>query len=646
MRTVAVLGPAGSGKSTLVGQLAGLDGGGAPAREEADHLTLTAFPFMGERWAALEVAGGPDWAGMAGPVLMAADAAVIVVPPDPEAAVLAAPYLRTVEAAGTPGLIFINKMDAAEGRLRDIVAALQAYSGHVLALRQVPIREGGQVVGAVDLISERAWRYREGQNSTLIELPAELADREHAAREELLEHMADFDEKLLEELIEDRTPASDALYGIAAREFARGDVVPVLMGAAAHHNGVMRLMKALRHEAPKPEVLRARLGTGKGAPVAVAFHAQTRKHLGKVSFIRALAGGVAQGGRTGGGNLGGLVAPGGTGASSPLAEGDVALAVKSDHLTAGTALTAEAEIGRPDWASGHPPTLARAVLPENERDDVRLSSALARLQETDPALRVEAAEEGGEAVLRVQGPMHLRRVLGHLAEDFGIPVHEEPVGGKWRETVTGRADIRYRHKKQTGGAGQFAEVSIVLEPRARGEGFAFADTVKGGSVPKNYIPSVAAGAEDALVKGPLGFRVIDVGVTLTDGKSHAVDSSDHAFRTAGRAAVREALEAAHPVLLQGIERVEVHVPSVFTGQLIPLFGTLKGHVLGFEADAGQRGWDVFRALLPAASLDDLHTALAGATQGTAWFESGFDHYEELYGREAEAITKARLEATA
>lgn len=647
MRTVAVLGPAGSGKSTLVGQLAGLDGDGQPpAREEADHLTLTAFPFMGDRWASLEIAGGPDWAGMAGPALMAADAAVIVVPPDPEAAVLAAPYFRAVQAAGTPGLVFVNKMDAAESRVRDIVAALQAYSDHVLALRQVPIREDGKVVGAVDLISERAWRYREGQNSTLVELPASLADREHEAREELLEQMADFDEKLLEELIEDRTPATEALFGIAAREFARGDVVPVLLGAAAHHNGVLRLMKALRHETPGHAALRDRLATGKEAPVAVAFHAETRKHLGKVTFLRAFADGIGQGGRTGGGNLGGLMAPGGSGAASPLAAGGVALAVKSDHLAAGAALTAEAALSRPDWASGHAPTLARLVVPENERDDVRLSSALARLQETDPALTVEAAEEGGEAVLRVQGPMHLRRALGHLAEDFGIPVREAAVGGNWRETATRRAEIRHRHKKQTGGAGQFAEVSIVLEPRPRGEGFAFADTVKGGSVPKNYIPSVEAGAEDALVKGPLGFRVIDVGVTLTDGKAHAVDSSDHAFRTAGRAAVREALEAAHPVLLQGIERIEVHVPSVFTGQLIPLFGTLKGHVLGFETDAAQRGWDVFRALLPAASLDDLHTALAGATQGTAWFESTFDHYEELYGREAEAISKARLEETA
>ncbi len=646
MRVVAVLGPSQSGKTTLVERLAGLEGS-PPARETAEPLALATFAFMGEPWAAIELAGGPDDAGMAGPALMAADAAVVVVSPDPGAAVLAAPYLRAAEAAGTPTLVFVNRMDTVQARVRDIVAALQAFSGHVLALRQVPIREGGQVVGAVDLISERAWRYRAGQSSTLVELPSDLRDREAEARTELLEHMSDFDERLLEELIEDRVPASDALYGIAAREFAAGQVVPVLLGAAAQRSGVMRLMKALRHEAPGVGALAARLAGAAGeAPLAVAFHAENRRHLGKAVFIRALADGVAVGAPLAGGNLGGLLAPGGggAGAPSPLPPGAVALAVKADQLSAGHALTASGALPRPAWAAAHPPMLARALHPGNPRDEVRLSAALARLAETDPAIAVEAAEEGGHPVVRTQGPMHLRRVLARLAEDFGIEVAAEPVAGAFRETVTKPAEVRHRHKKQTGGAGQFAEVAITLTPRGRGEGFAFDEVVKGGAVPRNYIPSVAAGAEDAMARGPLGFPVIDVAVTLTDGKAHAVDSSDHAFRTAGRAAVREALEAAAPVLLQAILKVAVHVPQPFTGSLMPLVATLRGHVLGFEADAAQRGWDVFRALLPASAVEELQTALAGATQGTAWFETEFDHYEELYGREAEAISKARLAA--
>jgi elongation factor G len=643
MRAVAFLGPSQSGKTEVVARLAALEGGTA-AREGTGPLALSLFSFMGERWAALDLAGGADWAGMAGPVLMAADAAVVVVPPDPEAAPLAAPYLRAVERAGMPGLIFVNRMDTCTARLRDLVAALQTYSGHVLTLRQVPIREGGRVVGAVDLISERAWRYRDGAASQMIELPAELLEREHEAREDLLEHMADFDETLLEELVEDRVPPSDALFAIAAREFASAEVVPVLMGSAAHRNGMMRLMKALRHETPAVEVLRERLAQAGTTPDAVAFHAETRRHVGKLAFLRALAGGIAQGARLAGGSVGGLQTPGSHGPAGTLGPGEIALAVKAEQLAAGRAMSAEDLLPRPDWAAPLPPMLARKIVPRTERDDVRLSAALARIVENDPALAVQTAEEGGEAILRVQGPMHLRRVLSQLEDDFGVPVTDLPPGGNWRETVTGRAEIRHRHKKQTGGAGQFAEVAIVLEPRPRGEGFAFAETVKGGAVPRNYIPAVAAGAEDGMVRGPLGFRVVDVGVTLTDGKHHAVDSSEHAFRTAGRAAVREALEAAHPVLLQGIERVEVHVPSVFTGQLIPLTSTLKGQVLGFEADPAQRGWDLFRALLPAAALEDLHASLAATTQGTAWFETRFDHYEEFYGREAEAISRARLEA--
>jgi elongation factor G len=643
MRSVLVMGPSQSGKSTLIARLAALEGRGA-AGEAADPLAVTRFAFMGDRWCALELAGGTDFAGMAGAALMAADVALLCLPPDPGAAVLAAPYLRAVEAAGTPCMIFVNRMDAPQGRVRDIVAALQAYSGHAIVLRQVPIREGGQVVGAVDLISERAWRYRPGQPSALVEMPADLRDREAQARTELLEHMSDFDEALLEELIEDSQPRSDALFAIAARETAEAVLVPVFLGSAAHRNGILRLMKALRHEAPGPDRLAARLAGGGAAPVAVAFHARVRKHLGKVTVLRALSGGLAVGQRLAGGNLGGLAAPDAGPAPEAAEAGEVLVAVKSDHLPACAPLGPEGTLPRPAWAEPPAPMLARVLSPAHERDDVRLSAALARLAETDPALSLSTAEEGGKPVLRVQGPMHLRRVLAQLADDFGVAVTDAPCPAHFRETVVARAEVTHRHRKQTGGAGQFADVAVTLAPRGRGEGFAFAETVKGGTVPRNYFGAVEAGAQEALGRGPLGFPVVDVGVTLTDGKHHAVDSSDHAFRTAARMAVREGLEKAGPVLLQAVVRVTVSLPSVWSGALVPLFATLKGQVIGFEGDPAQRGWDLFAALLPEAALDDLHRALAAATQGTARFTAAFDHYEELYGREAEAISKARLAA--
>ncbi len=643
MRCFTVLGPSQSGKTELVSALAALDG--APVRSEtAGHLTLNRFSFMDEEWCALDMAGGPEFARMGGAALLAADAAVLCVAPDPDEAVLAAPWLRAVEAANVPCFIFVNRMDAPKGRIRDIVAALQTYTGHTVVLRQIPIREGGEIVGAVDLISERAWRYRDGQPSQLVEMPSDAADREHEARAELLEQMSDYDDSLLEELIEDREPATGALFEIAKRETQHRDVLPAFLGSASHKNGILRLMKALRHETPDVSALRDRLGAPEA--LAVGFHAQIRKHLGKCVMMRALGEGVAQGGDLGGGHLGGLVQIGEKGGANRLEPGEIGVSVKSDQLCAGHIFAAGKVLPVPDWGTGCPPALARIVTPEHERDDVRLSAALARLAEADPMLRVAQDEGSGHALLKLQGVMHERQVLSVLAEDFGIEVSTSQPDPQYLETISGSVDEHYRHRKQSGGAGQFADVAITVRPAARGEGFQFSDTVKGGTVPKNYIPAVEEGAREALGTGPLGFPVTDLSVTLTDGKHHAVDSSDFAFRMAGRMALRDALGKCGPVLLQPIDRIDIHVPSVYSGAMVSLISSLKGQVLGFDGDPTYRGWDIFRALLPASQEEDLVMALGSATQGTAWHETKFDHYEEIYGKEAERISKEHAEAAA
>lgn len=313
------------------------------------------------------------------------------------------------------------------------------------------------------------------------------------------------------------------------------------------------------------------------------------------------------------------------------------MAVKADHLNAGTALTEDGAEPAAAWLAARPPTYRRLITPANERDDARLSGALARLAEIDPGLEVGQDAKTGKAVLSMQGPMHCRRLAGKLAEDFGIEIEEGPLTAEYRETISQRVEHRYRHKKQSGGAGQFADVAMIVEPQRRGAGWEFAEVVKGGSVPKNYIPAVAHGAEDALAAGPLGFPVIDVKATLTDGKHHAVDSSDFAFRTAGLQCVKEAMREAGQVLLQPVLKIDIHAPSVFSGGLVALVSSLKGQVLGFEANPDAKGWDVFSCMLPGAAEEALFRDLAGATQGTAWFEAAFDHYEEVYGKEAERI---------
>jgi elongation factor G len=645
MRCFTVLGPSQIGKSTLVERLGSLEG--EPKKSVSPYgLAITEFEFGGEPWCALDVPGNNEARPIAQDALLASDACVLCVSPVLDEAVLAAPYLRVIEASGTPCILFVNRMDEPRGRLRDIVAALQDYCSRPLVLRQIPIRDGDKIIGSCDLISERAWRYREGQTSALFEIPESAIEREHEARTELLEHLSEFDDWLLEELVEDREPASDTIYAISTRVLSEKKIIPALLGAASHSNGVMRLMKALRHEAPRVEALRTRLaayaGVEEATLAAVSFHAHHRQSVGKTVLARALQNGVKQGAMLGGAGLGALQDPanGRTMASGIAVAGQVFAAVKSDHLTIPSVFTANAAIAPPDWTTPPPPMLERILVPGSERDENKLSETLAKLAETDRGLKVRQEEGTGAQMVCAQGPVHLRAICRMLSDVFHVEVSDRAPSPVYRETISKSSDVHYRHRKQTGGAGQFADVKLSVHPNGRGEGFSFAETVKGGAVPRNFIPAVEVGAREAMEKGPLGFKVIDVGVLLTDGQHHSVDSSEYAFRTAGKLGVRQALSEAVSVLLQPIFRIEVHVPSIYSGGLVPIISTLKGQVLGFDRDEAAKGWDIFRALVPGSALEDLARSLRSATQGIGYFSKSFDHFEELYGKEAQTIITA------
>jgi elongation factor G len=645
MRCFTVLGPSQTGKTTVVEKLGSLEG--TPRKSSSPHgLNLTEFTFGNEAWCALDAPGAAESLPHVQHALLASDACILCVSPVPEEAVLAAPYLKIIEASGTPCIIFVNHMDEPRGRLRDVIAALQDYASHTLLLRQIPIREGDRIVGSCDLISERAWRYREGQTSALIAIPDSAVEREHEARAELLEHLSEFDDWLLEQLVEDREPPSDALYTISARVLRENKVIPVLIGAASHGNGMMRLMKALRHEAPPVEVLRKRLADAGGMDAAklsaVSFHAYYRQNVGKTVLVRALADGLKQGVPLGGSNLGMLqdVANGRSGTPMTPAAGDVFAAVKSDHLQVPSLLRADGVADAPQWTEPPTPMIERILIPSSERDETKLSETLAKLSDTDRGLKVLQEEGTGAQLVCAQGPVHLRAVCRILSDVFHIAVTDRAPMPTYRETITRPADIHYRHRKQTGGAGQFADVKLSIRPNARGEGFSFGETVKGGVVPRNYIPAVEAGAREAMEKGPLGFQVVDVGVTLSDGQHHAVDSSEHAFRTASKMGVRQALADGAAILMQPVFRSEIHIPSIYSGSLVQIVSSLKGQVLGFDRDETAKGWDIFRALIPGSALDELARVLRSATQGIGYFSKAFDHFEELYGKEADAIVKA------
>ncbi|MDJ1014988.1 MAG: elongation factor G [Paracoccaceae bacterium] len=627
MRAFAVIGPSQSGKSTLVEALAALEGQRAQTLKLLGDTSITTFEFMGDAWAALDIPGGQDSFANIGPALAACDAAVLCVPAEADAAVLSAPYLRILEESGMPTFLFINRVDAMSGRIADIVSELQTYCPHAIVLRQVPMREGDEIVGAIDLISERAWKYHEGERSSLVELPDSMASREAEARSDLLESLADFNDTLLEQIIEDQIPGSDEVYEVATSALQHHDVIPTLMGSASHGNGILRLMKSLRHEAPEAAALRERLGLS-GDVLAAAAMADHRKHIGKTVLVRALGPGVQPGAEINGANIGGLTALDTKTQVASLGAGEFALTIKSDHIAPAAFLTASGSSDLPDWARAHAALLHRLVTAAHEKDENKLSTSLAKLAELDPGLTVSQDQMTGHLEIGVQGAQHLRAVMAKLEEAYGVEVECEEVPTALRETIRRGLSKHYRHRKQSGGAGQFADVVIDIKPLPSGTGFTFDEVVKGGAVPRNYIPAVEHGCRDALASGPAGHPVVDVGVTLTDGKSHSVDSSDFAFRMAGQFALREAMSEVGTAVLQPILSVEMHVPSVFAGDLVQLVSGLKGQVLGFEAHPTAAGWDVFRALLPMASREELARALGSATRGTAWFTSELDHYEE------------------
>ncbi|RMF34512.1 MAG: elongation factor G [Alphaproteobacteria bacterium] len=649
-RVIAVVGAPGTGKSTLTDRLCAIEGNPAPPAS-ATGIRVAEFTYLGDNWTAIDCPGSIEFLQDSVDALLVADAAVICVPPDPEAAVLSAPYLRVLEQAGTPSYVFVNKIDDAQGRVRDIVAALQDYANHTMVLRQVPMRDGENVVGAIDLVSERAWKYRDGEPSALVQIPEDLRDREAEARSELLESLSDYDDWLLEEIIEDHEPAQGPLYSICARVLQENRVMPVLIGAAERANGLNRLMKALRHETPGPEALRDRLAESAGADapiLAAGFHGEHRKHVGRTVFLRAFSGDLKPSATLAGGHLGSFVsaATGKALEGEALQPGAVVGAVKSDHLETGKLYTQDANLPGPDWLKGMRGEYERLLLPASEKDEVKLSSTLAKVAADDRSIEVGQDPESGAMRVACPGPLRLRVLREQLQEVFGLATEEAPVPPVYREAITKPVDVHYRHRKQTGGAGQFADVRMTVKPNPRGEGFSFEEVVKGGAVPRNYIPAVENGARDAMAKGPLGFPVVDVHVILTDGQHHSVDSSDMAFRIAGRMGVQQALADASPVLLQPIFLVKFYIPSIFTGGLVPIVSSLKGQVLGYDRDETAKGWDVFRALLPGSALDDLAGQLRSVTQGVGRFSAEFDHYQELYGKEAERITEERAQELA
>ena len=663
-RAIALVGPASAGKTSLAeamlfasrtidrqgstanGSSVGDSSPEARQRGGSTELNLMHFDYLGERFAIIDTPGSVGFAPDGASAIAVADIAIVVVDPDPARAALAAPSLRILDELGLPHLIFVNRVDQARGRIRDLLAALQPMSVSPLIARQVPIRDGDKVTGFVDLALERAYHYRPGNSSEQITMPIDLAEREAEARTQMLERLADHDDNLLEQLLMDQVPEQSTIFTDLARETGENLGVSVLFGSASSSWGVRRLLKALRHEAPGPEATARRLSVSD--PALFAFKINHGGSVGRLALARVLGGSIAEGSelRTTDGatsRLGALFTVQGdrTAKTSRAGPGDVIAVAKADEVTAGQWLSA-GTIPPPVELPATARNATVAIAPSDRKDDVRLASALARLAEEDAALTIEHDDDSHELRLRGVNDEHLALVVARLKRRYGVEVTSRPCSIGYRESIRQPVRQHGRHKKQSGGHGQYGDVVIEIRPLARGEGFKFEQKIHGGSIPRQYIPAVEAGVKDACVKGPLGFPVDDVAVSLVDGSYHSVDSSELAFRTAGRIAMHDALAAATPHLLEPVQRLVVVSPATSTSKVSSTIASRRGQMLGLGPRDGWPGWDRVEALLPENELTGLEAELRSLSQGLATYEAEYDHLAELNGTLADKVVKERV----
>ena len=619
----------------------------ARARNMSIEVTAAAGEFLGEQWHFLDCPGSVEFAQDTYSALMVADVAVVVCEPEASRALTLAPLFHFLDLHNIPHMVFINKMDTANDRVREVLEALQSVSDRTLALRHVPIRDGDQITGYVDLASERAYQYKPGQASALIEVPEDAQDRNESARQELLETLADFDDALLEQLLEDVVPPKDEIYQYLTRELQETKIVPVFLGAAEQDHGVRRLMKALRHETPGPETTLERLGGADGDPLAQIFKTYHLAHTGKLSLARIWRGAVEDGMSFGEHRVSGLSQMKGHALDkiTKAFAGDVVGLGRLDAVRTGDVLTADGISSKAlPWLDPLPPVFSAAIVAEKREDEVKLSTGIAKVVEEDPSIVVEHNDDTHELVLWGQGDIHLQVVADKLRERYNVGVSMKRPQVPYKETIRKPIQQHARHKKQSGGHGEFGDVHLEIKPVQRGAGFEFIDKISGGVVPRQYIPAVETGVKEYMTEGPLGFPVIDISVTLYDGQHHSVDSSDMAFRRAGILAMKEALPQCNPVLLEPIATVSISVPSEFTGQAQSVISKRRGQILGFDAKEGWGGWDEVKAHMPQSELHDLIVDLRSLTLGVGTFEWSFDHLAELTGRDAEAIVTHRKEA--
>lgn len=664
LRNVVLVGHGGSGKTSLAEAM--LHAAGAVARagrvedgtsvldvepEERDHgqtLSLAVAPleWKGTHIALLDTPGYADFVSEALAAMRVADLAVFVVSAVEGVEAQTEVLWRAAARLGLPRMVFVNKLDRERASFDRTLEQLRETFGAGVAPLELPIGEEAAFSGIADLLTDRAFTYAEGR-ATEGEIPDEMEAQEHRVHDNLVEGIVVADDALLERYLEGDVPSVEELEATLARGVAAASVFPVVLGSATAEVAVDRVLDFVREIGPSPadrppvvveagDELVEVAADPAADPLAFVFKTIADPYVGHVSLFRVLSGTIRAddhlvNARTGQDErLHGLFQVRGAEHEevAELVAGQIGGVAKLNDTATSDTLAPKGTPVRLAPLDLPEPVLGTALVARSQGDDDKLPAALHRLLEEDPGLAVHHDDETHQTVLRGMGESHLNLAVERLARRMGVHVDTEEVRIAYRETITAPAEAEGKHKKQTGGKGQYGVAVVRFEPLDRGAGFEFVDQVVGGAIPKGLIPAVGKGIEEDMRSGgPHGYPLVDVRATVVDGKHHAVDSDEHSFRAAGRLALREALGSAQPVVLEPISRLVVTIPAEHQGDVMGDLNARRGRLQGTEvSDTGEQ---TIVALVPAAELLRYATDLRSMTGGRGRFTALHDHHDVL-----------------
>ena len=609
------------------------------------NLSLLPFEWQGVKLNLIDTPGYADFIGEVRSGLRVTEGAIVVICAASGVEVGTEQMWGDAEKANLPRLIFVNKMDRDNADFFSTLKGIQAKLSPRCLPLQLPIGSQNDFQGIVDLVTMKAYT---GANLQEAEIPSTLQEQAEASREKLVEAVVEIDDELTNKYLEGEPINNEEIFAALKKSTLAGKVVPIFTGSALQDIGRQQVLNGICSYLPSPEEKDAfvakNVSTGDQEDVnpnsesplsSLVFKTSADPYVGKLSYFRVYSGIISSNSQVWNANKNGVERIGqlftmlGKNQQQvpQVAAGDIGVVARLSLTTTGDTLCAREH---PLIFSGiefPEANFSMAIQPQTKSDLDKMSTVLPRICEEDPSLQTRREADTNEFIISGVGDSHLEIVKGKMRRKFGVEVKLDPPKIPYKETITMSTKAEYKHKKQSGGHGQYGHVFLELEPLPRGGGFEFAKKIFGGAIPQNYIPSVEKGVNEAKQEGDLaGYPVVDVKVTLYDGSFHAVDSSDIAFKIAGAQALKKGLSQGQPVLLEPIMNLTITVPEMYTGDIASDLNTKRGRVLGMSPSDGI---NVIEAQAPYAELLRYAIDLRSMTQGRASFAMEFDHYEEV-----------------